>query len=67
MWRQSQAVSSPDCGCAAGAPGAVIHSFTGANKEKLEGAMQTCLLPEENPVANANSFKMQVWRSKLGL
>ncbi|KAK9805892.1 hypothetical protein WJX73_001761 [Symbiochloris irregularis] len=47
--------------------GTVIHSFTGANKEKLEGAMQTCLLPEENPVANANSFKMQVWRSNLGL
>lgn len=47
--------------------GAIIHTFTGANKEKMEDAMQQCLLPEENPVAGASKFRMQVWRSKLGL
>ena len=50
-----------------GFTGAIIHSFTGANKEKMEDALQACLYPEENPVAGASKFKMQVWRSKLGL
>lgn len=44
-----------------------MHRFNGASKEKMEEALQSFLLPEENPVAGASQFKMQVWRSKLGI
>lgn len=47
--------------------GTVVHRFNGASKEKMEEALQSFLLPEENPVAGASQFKMQVWRSKLGI
>ena len=39
----------------------------GTRKEKLDEAMQHCLLPEENPLHNATPFKRQIWLSKLGV
>jgi hypothetical protein len=45
----------------------MVHQHSGANKVKMEEALQRHLLPEENPLAGANAFKRQVWHAKLGI
>ena len=47
--------------------GTVHLQYTGTRKEKMDEALQKCLLPEENPLHEASPFKRQVWHSKLGL
>ena len=41
--------------------GSKLHQFTGANASKLNDAMQTLLLDNENPLAEAAPFRRQVW------
>ncbi|KAK9916986.1 hypothetical protein WJX75_009515 [Coccomyxa subellipsoidea] len=47
--------------------GGLVHQHSGANKVKMEDALQKYLLPEENPLAQANAFQRQVWHAKLGI
>jgi hypothetical protein len=47
--------------------GELVHQHCGANKVKMEDALQKHLQPEENPLAGANAFKRQVWHAKLGI
>lgn len=50
-----------------GDAGGLVHQHSGANKVKMEDALQKYLLPEENPMAQANAFQRQVWHAKLGI
>ncbi len=47
--------------------GEIIHEHSGANKQKLEDGLQSCLTPEENPMTNANPFQIQMWHAKAGI
>ena len=50
-----------------GDAGGLVHQHSGANKVKMEDALQKYLLPEENPLAQAKAFLRQVWHAKLGI
>ena len=47
--------------------GELLHQHCGANKVKMEDALQSHLLPEENPLAGSNAFQRDVWHAKLGI
>jgi hypothetical protein len=61
-----RAVSLKPIGCTwSYLAGKQVHSFVGANKAKLEDALQLQLRAEENPINGANLFQRQVWKAKM--
>ncbi|CAL5225664.1 g8524 [Coccomyxa viridis] len=47
--------------------GKQLHEHHGANKVKMDAALQSLLEPDENPLTGANAFKKQVFQAKVGL